>query len=263
MIINTTSMKISINDLNKVEMFTILFQNMKSMSDLINIQFSQEKMYIQAMDSSKVSIIEIVLPNTWFSEYECTIPVTLGIHTVILYKILSARDKSQFINIEYDSEEDRIFFHMCSNDKSIFDRKFECPLIEIDTEIMEIPDVDYQVELSLPSANFSLLISQLKGFGESLEFHCSETLIKLVANTIESGSMTVEVKIDDLCSFSIEEGQDVVLSFGLQYMSSICQYHKVAEDIDIKLHMESPLLIEYNLIDNGIIKYYLAPKISD
>lgn len=256
-------MNITINDLNKVEIFTILFQHMKSMSDLINIQFSQEKMYIQAMDSSKVSILEIILPKEWFCEYECDIPVTLGIHTNILYKILSARDKSQSINIEYDGEEDRIFFHMSSNDTSIFDRKFECPLIEIDTDVMEIPTVDYQVELSLPSSKFSVLITQLRGFGETLDFHCSETLIKLVAKAIESGSMAVEIKIDDLSSFAIEEGQEMVLSFGLQYMNSICQYYKVCEEIDIKLHMDSPLLIEYNLIDNGHIRFFLAPKISD
>lgn len=256
-------MKISINDLQKVEIFTTLFQNLKSMSEMINISFTPENMYLQTMDSAKVSILEIVLPKTWFCEYECLIPVTLGIHTTILYKILSARDKSQCINIEYNDDEDRISFHMSSNDKSIFDRKFETPLIDIETDLMEIPVSDYQAEMSLPSANFSLLISQLKGFGETLEFHCSETLIQLVAKAIESGSMTVEIKIDDLSSFAIEEGQEVVLSFGLQYLSSICQYHKVAKDIEIKIHVDCPLLIEYHLIDDGIIKYYLAPKISD
>jgi proliferating cell nuclear antigen len=256
-------MKISINDLQKVDIFTTLFQNLKSMSEMVNISFTPEKMYLQTMDSAKVSILEMVLPNTWFCEYECQIPVTLGVHTTILYKILSARDKSQSINIEYNDDEDRIYFHMSSNDKSIFDRKFETPLIDIESDLMDIPVSDYQAEISLPSANFSLLISQLKGFGETLEIHCSETLIQLVAKAIESGSMTVEIKIDDLSSFAIEEGQEVVLSFGLQYLVSICQYYKVARDIEIKLHMDCPLLIEYHLIDDGIIKYFLAPKIAD
>ena len=104
----------------------------------------------------------------------------------------------------------------------------------------------------------------MKSFGETLDFHCSETLIQLVAKAIESGSMTVEVKIDDLSSFAIEEDKEVIMSFGIQFLSSICQYHKISKNIEIKLHMEYPLLIEYNLNDNGgIIKYYLAPKISD
>ena len=256
-------MNISINDLYKVDIFITLFQNLKSISELVNVSFSPERMYIQTMDSAKVSILEIALPKEWFCEYECVVPITLGIHANILYKILSARDKTQSINIEYSDEEDRIFFHMSSNDKSIFDRRFECPLIDIDTELMEIPVEDYQVELSLPSANFSLLVSQLSKFGETLEFHCSETLIQLVANAVDSGSMKVEVKIDDLSSFSIEEGQEVVLSFGLQYLTSICQYYKVSKDIEIKLHADYPLLIEYHLNDNGIIKYYLAPKMAD
>jgi proliferating cell nuclear antigen len=152
---------------------------------------------------------------------------------------------------------------MQSNDTSIFDRKFETPLIDIETDIMDIPVEDYQVELSLPSTKFSLLITQLKNFGETLEFHCSETLIQLVAKTIESGSMSVDIKIEDLSSFSIEEDKEVDLSFGIQYIASICQYNKISEDIEIKLHTDFPLLIEYHLIDEGSIKYYLAPKIAD
>lgn len=257
-------MKLTINDIQKIEIFASLFQNIKSMTELINIQFLEEKMYIQTLDSAKVSILEIILPNTWFCEYECIIPVTLGVNTNIMYKILSARDKTQSINIEYNDDEDHLFFHhTSSNDTSIFDRKFEMPLIDIDTDIMEITTTDYQVELSLSSSKFNTLISQLSKFGESLEFNCSETIIQLISNSPESGSMKVEVKIEDLSSFAIEEGNDIVSSFGLQYLTSICQYYKIAPEIEIKLHMENPLCIEYHLNDDGHIRFFLAPKIND
>ena len=57
-------MKLTINDIQKIEIFASLFQNIKSMTELINIQFLEEKMYIQTLDSAKVSILEIILPKS-------------------------------------------------------------------------------------------------------------------------------------------------------------------------------------------------------
>ena len=116
-------MNISINNLTKVETFAILFQNIKLFTEYINIDCNEERIYIQTMDNSKTSILEITIPKTWFCSYSCPIPVTLGINASIFYKILSSRDKVQTMQINYDTaEEDKLFIHMESSIKTVFDR---------------------------------------------------------------------------------------------------------------------------------------------
>jgi len=46
--------------------------------------------------------------------------------------------------------------------------------------------------------------------------------------------MTVEIKIDDLDAFSINDGENVNLSFSLAHLHNICTYHKICKDVEIK-----------------------------
>jgi hypothetical protein len=40
-------------------------------------------------------------------------------------------------------------------------------------------------------------------------------------------------------------------------------YNKLSKDIEIKLTREYPMKITYHLIDDAIMVFYLAPKMSD
>ena len=270
-------MNILIQNPAKIEVFANIFQNLKSISDQVNVQFDQEKMYIQTMDSARISILEILLPSTWFCTYKCdnethttTAKYTLGINTQIMYKILSARDKNQTINLQYNQEEDIVNINMRAIDESGapipgagFDKQFVLPLIDLDTELLGIPDIDYQVEMALHSSVFSTLIHQLRGFGDSLEIHCDEETIRFTAKTQDSGSMAVNVRMDDLTEFAIEEECNLDLTFGLQYLQNICNYGKITKQVQIKLHGDYPLRIDYPLDNDGFVKYFLAPKMND
>ena len=259
-------MEISIQNLVKVDVFSSIFQNIKNFTDSINILFEKTGIFVQTMDGSRVSILEIRIPNTWVDSYIHTSAsaISIGVNTLILYKILNARDKNQTIKIVYDdSSNDTLSVFFEGDGKNIFDKSFEVPLLALETETMAIPDIEYQAEFTLPSSHFHNLVSQLKTFGETMDIKCSEEKIELVSNSQDSGKMSVEIKIDDLSSFSINEGEELNLSFSLNYLYNICLYNKLTKEIDIKLCDMYPLNIIYNFGEDAQIKFYLAPKIKD
>jgi DNA polymerase III sliding clamp (beta) subunit (PCNA family) len=76
--------------------------------------------------------------------------------------------------------------------------------------------------------------------------------------------MTVDININDLDSFAINEGENLSLSFSLSYLHNICMYSKISKDIEIKLTRDYPMKITYLLGDeNSKMTFYLAPKIND
>jgi proliferating cell nuclear antigen len=256
-------MNISLNNLLKVDIFTSLFQNIKLFTDQINIDCNSERIYIQTMDNSKIAILEITIPSSWFCSYSCDVPVTLGINSSIFYRILTCREKIQSMNIIFSNEdEDKLFVQMTSVVKTVFDRNFEVPLIELNTETMMIPDIEYQADISLPSADFALLINQLRGFGETLEFVCNENKIEMISMSQDQGKMSVLVDIEDLSGFAIEENRELKMCFGLNNLHTISLYSKISKDVDIKMHEDFPLLVCYNNEELSI-KMFLAPRISD
>jgi proliferating cell nuclear antigen len=136
--------------------------------------------------------------------------------------------------------------------------------MDIDEQLMDIPTMESQAELTLPSANFANIVSQLKLFGDTLDIQCNEEQILLFSNSVDSGKMTVSIPMDDLQAFSINEGADLKISFGLTSLHNICMYHKICKNIDIKWIENFPIQLTY-IIEENIAKmtFYLAPKLSD
>jgi len=260
-------MDIQINQPSNAEIFSGLFQYIKLFTNDININFESERLFIQALDSSRVSIFEVYLPKTWFDVYTINNEngAVIGINTNNLYKVLHAREKNQRLTLKMDDvTDDKLRLDMTSDNPTIFDKRFELPLIDIDTEMMSIPEMEYQAEFSLPSNTFATLIDQLKLFGETLRIECSEERIQLFSESIDSGKMSVDIPIDDLISFAIEEDKQLDVSFALTYLHNICLYSKLANNVDISMTTNYPIRIQYLLDDSDAkIVYYLAPKIDD
>ena len=264
-------MNIVIEDLTKAEVFAGIFQHMRAFADNITLYFETNRLYMQAMNSSRVSIVDLSIPKNWFDTYDNKndAPFQIGINATMLFKILTARDKTQQINIVFkDNDTDRLYIDFTSNNKSEFDRHFEIPLIDIDAEIMGIPDIEYQAEFSLLSSKFASMVNQLQMFGDSVEVTCTEENIGLSSTSIESGKMLVDIKIEDLSLYMIDEGATVESAFGLKYLHDICLYNKLTKEVSIKITKDFPMRIEYKLPVSGdedepTLTFYLAPKIDD
>lgn len=277
-------MQIIIDNPNKAECFTSIFQHIRNFTEFVNILFRPDGLYVQTMDNSHVSILELNIPKEWFSTYECHEDQTLGINVSILHKIMATKDKSQLMNIVYDkeSESDKLQLHftnIVSNtvnetpakkskktavpETKTYESHFEIPLVDLEVEQMNIPEIEYQAEFSLASTNFSNIVTQLKMFGDTMEIDCSEEKIVLYSHCAESGKMSVEINIEDLTAFSINEGENLKLSFSLTYLHHICAFNKLTKEIDIKLCDSYPLCAIYNFEDEAKMKFYLAPKVED
>lgn len=261
------TMNIEIKNHTNADLFAIIFQHLKSFSEHVNVVFEASQMFVQCMDTSRVSIMEIRLPAEWFDVYEHThsTSITIGLNANILFRVLNARDKTQDLNIKYTmAEEDKLFVNFTSGAKKEFDKHFEMPLIDVESDTMEIPAIDFQAELTLPSAHFASIVGQLKQFGDTMEIQCSENKIMLVSHSQDQGKMFVEINIDDVSGFAIEEGANLELSYSLSYMSNICQYNKLSKEVELKFSNEYPMQVVYGLgLPNAHVMFYLAPKIND
>ena len=105
-------------------------------------------------------------------------------------------------------------------------------------------------------------------FGDTMDISCTEEKIILASHSQDHGKMFVEIKIDDLSSFIIDENGSIDLSFSLNYLHNICLYNKIAKEIELKIAANYPIQIIYDLgsvvnAEKAEIKFYLAPKIND
>lgn len=278
-------MEVQITQIPKIEIFTTIFQNLMIFSDQVNLQFDGKGLYIQGMDNSHVSIFELSIPAEWFDKYVApTAPATIGLNAVIFSKILASREKTQEMKILYNpaADDDRLRIFMgnfaahavaaADGAASVasshttpppFDRTFEMPLVDIETDLLSIPEIEYEAEITICSAKMAAVVQQLKMFNETMTIVCTEDKISLNSSDNTSASMTVEIKIDEVSEYSIDEGKEIKLSYSLNYMNNICKFHKIAREVQICLTGEYPMKMIYDIGGGANMKFFLAPKMSD
>jgi proliferating cell nuclear antigen PCNA len=258
-------MKIQISDKKKKDTFVSLFQVLKNCSSLINIMFETELAHIQGMDKSHVCLFDIKITNKWFSSYDINKSTTICFDSTVFHSIISTKSENQDLIIMLnDDNQDTLHINFDSTElkKGDFKKYFKMPLAEYDYQEMNIPIVEYDAEFSLSSKQISDMFSQLNNFGNDIIIKCSENDISLTTNGI-TGEMRVDIPIDDLSCYSIIEGEEITLTYSLAYINKMCITNKLSNDIEFSLSNECPMKISYNLGDDSLMIFFIAPKMND
>ena len=245
--------------------FVNIFQHLKLFSTNINIHIGCDKVYIQGMDGSHVSIYELNLLSSWFDEYNVDEAVVIGVNSGILFKILNARGSGQNINMDITGDNFEIELTSSEENKENFNKYFKVPMIDNEEEMMEIPESDYQLSISMSSKKFKSVIDQLSGFGDTVDVIYDDDKIYLKSESIEEGEMKIEIILDDLDGCEVEEDLSMHSSFATRYMHMFTQFLKISKNIHLSFHNELPLKVIYYLDEENknYLRFYLAPKISD
>ncbi len=256
-------MKLIITDLANAEKLTHIFQNLKNFTDNINIDFMENGVYIQGMDNAHVSLYEITLDRSYFEEYsiEDDDRKEIGINNVFLYKILNTRFPNQTIEMSFQGDPDYLSINFNSDIKSEFNKAFELPLMEINVEKMHIPSIEYEADLVITTSILTKMIDEFAIFDEKINIKCNEESIKFKAVGVE-GNMSVELPIEDVEEYLLEEDGDMDVSYSIKNFQTMCGFNKLSNIIKMGFSDSQPMLISYEFGDS-FAKFYLAPAISD
>jgi proliferating cell nuclear antigen len=233
-------MNITVSDKKKKDLFISIFNLLKNSSSQINASFNENFMHIQGMDKSHVCLFDLKLKKEWFSNYNVIEHTNLCFDASIFYSMISTK----------------------GDKKSDYSKYFTMPLIEYEYDEMNIPETEYDAELSLPSKKVTDMLSQLSNFGDDLNIKCSDDFVDFKTKG-NSGEMRVNIPIDDMSSYSVVEDEDINLNYSMIYINKMCITNKLSSDIDFCLSNQCPMKIKYDLGDDSMLLFYIAPKIAD
>ena len=276
------------NDVD-AELFCAMFQHTKTVSELITIHFLQDQLFFQAMDPSHVSIMEMRIPAAWFTKYELTenggAAALVTINSAIFFRVLGSREKQQSLRMTYSKAEEKVNISFkggsgkkvgggggggVDGDAAVvstgavkFDKEFSILCLEVDFTLMDIPGGEtYDAELSLPSTSFANNVTTMQTFADTMQIQCSEKRVCFVSKSTETGEMRL-VTGDDGSDGDEEEEEVFRFSFSLNYLHTICLYHKIAKELVLHMKVGYPMKAVYDLGNDISILFYLAPKVDD
>ena len=285
-------MQLTIENKSKMEMFVALFQLLKNWGSHLNLHFEKTHLYIQSMDKSHICLSSITIKDKWFSSYSVDNITNISLDTTNFATMMNYALKHSKMEIKFEDEvdPDKLFINLSSSNSSSiskdiievvdpldakktkkikkkevqnkFDHFFELGLIDVEQDILGIPDVEYDVDLIMKSDNFSELMSELMVFGSNLNIVCSEDLLEFNASG-DTGKLKVNIPIDDLNEYAISEGETLDISYSLNHIGKMCLSNKLGQYVSLSISSEYPMAMKYDLGDDSTVAFYIAPKIAD
>lgn len=259
-------MKILVKDSSKTSKISIIFNNLKHFSESIVLNFSEDGVYIQGMDTSHICLFECKITNDWFDEYSYNVNNDnevgeIGISTKILGKVISTFNEEQVMEMEVNKKNDYLKLNFINGTKSC-DKFFELPILDIDIEKLIIPELESDVDLTLPSKRMYDLVSQFQIFNDDLEMSFSDSEIFMKASGVD-GSMTVKMSLDDVSEYAIGENLVLKQTFSLRYFHMMCLFNKLSNELTLAFKENNPMLMLYDIGENSYIRFFMASKFDD
>ncbi|XP_041001495.1 proliferating cell nuclear antigen-like [Juglans microcarpa x Juglans regia] len=247
----------------------LLKKVLESIKDLVNdanFDCSPAGFSLQAMDSSHVALVALLLRSEGFEHYRCDRNLSMGMNLNNMAKMLKCAGNDDIVTIKADDGADSVtfMFESPTQDK-ISD--FEMKLMDIDSEHLGIPEAEFQAIVRMPSAEFARICKDLSTIGDTVVISVTKEGVKFstrgdigTASIVCRQNTTVD-KPEEATVIEMEE--PVTLTFALRYMNSFTKATPLANQVTISLSSDLPGVVEYKVAEMGYIRFYLAPKLEE
>ncbi|KAK2742457.1 hypothetical protein FQN57_005348 [Myotisia sp. PD_48] len=231
-----------------------------------NFDCSDSGIALQAMDSSHVALVAMLLKAEAFSPFRCDRNIALGVNLVSLTKVLRAAQDGDVLTLKAYDTPDVVNLLFESPDKDRVS-EYDLKLMDIDQEHLAIPETEYGATVEMPSGDFRRICSDLAQLSESIFVEASKEGVRFSCQgEIGNGSVTVRQSTNvekPEQNVTITLTEPVALTFSVKYLLNFCKSTALSSTVRLSLSQEVPLLVEYVLDGSGYLRFFLAPKIND
>ncbi|KGN50626.1 proliferating cell nuclear antigen [Cucumis sativus] len=248
---------------------SLLKKVLEALKDLVNdanFDCSSSGFSLQAMDSSHVALVSLLLRSESFEHYRCDRTMSMGMNLNNMAKMLRCAGNDDIVTLKADDGSDSVTF-MFENPSQDKIADFEMKLMDIDSEHLGIPDAEYQSIVKMPAVEFARICKDLSSIGDTVLISVSKEGVQFstrgdigTANIVCRRNTTVD-KPEEAVMIEMEE--PVSLTFALRYLNSFTKATPLANQVTISMSSDLPVVVEYRIEGMGYIRYYLAPKIEE
>ncbi len=251
----------------KVENSRILRAIVETLSSIIDettIVVTPKEFTIKAMDPSRICLLKLVIKKEGFNEFECNKECNIGLNLDDFNKILKRSSSNDNITLEYQEDEQKIRIKMKRED-STRTRSFSLALLDVDIE--EVPmdnllKIEFNAIWDMNIDHFNEALKDAEIYSEILNMKATEGEGLLFSSSGQIGEMRYNFSLEDLFESDISEGESKG-AYSLTFLKSILKIAAITENFKISLKTDHPLKIEFGLLEGGMLKYFLAPRVEE
>ena len=234
--------------------FRNIFEVLKDIINDINIYFDSTGIRISTLDTARVSLVHMVLGAENFEEYSCPTEIIAGLNIGNTYKLLKSITNNDTLSISINGPEFMDIVIHNESKKSM--SKFSLKLLDIDEEVLDIPDINMDMVTTLPSVDFQRICRDMGNLSNDIKIRRHENLI-----TFSCCGDFANQETQVTCAESVSSEMSNI--FSLRYINLFTKATGMSSSVQLLQSSENeemPIILRYTVANLGDIKFFLAPK---
>ncbi|MFX0031912.1 MAG: proliferating cell nuclear antigen (pcna) [Candidatus Hodarchaeota archaeon] len=244
-----------------------IIETFASFSDESEFKVSSKDFEITSYDESMVSLIKFTMDKDKFDDYKCAKEHKISLNIDDLDKILKRSTIDDSIELEFQETDQKIKIKM-KNKSSKRIRTFSLSVLGTTKEevsIDKLQQIEYLATWAMTPPDFSpdLLVDAIKDaeiYSDILNIKVDENSGLTFNSSGQIGEMEYNIELDDLPEKKIKETE--IGAYSISFLKKILKLASITEKLDIFLKTDYPLKMIFNILNGGILYYFLAPRVD-
>lgn len=238
-----------------------LFEVLKEIVHDVSLQFDSTGVRLLTMDGARCALISMKLRADSFEEFQCDGKYTVGINVASMFKLVRITGSHDTITLymlpEFSNE---LGITIQNAEKNSF-TDFRLKLLDVDSEEITIPDVEFDSVITMPSAYFQRLCRDALNLADHMTIKSQGNKLVLSCAGDFARQETIIGQADAGMNITSREDAAVVEGkFSLKYLSLFCKASSLCNTLELYLKDSFPLIMKYNIASLGEVKFVLAPS---
>ena len=239
-----------------------LFESMKDVLQDCNMCFSAQGATICSMDGSHVALVNMFIDAEKIEKYYCRQTHMIGLSVSTMINCLKPIGNFDTLSWEVKDNQPDILRLRIANTEKKRTHDYDVKLIDIDCEMLEIPDKDFDCVMTIPSNDMQHTIRDLNHIGDKIRIRSNQSDLTMSAEG-DDASLTVAMKQSvQGCSIQNTDHASIDNSYSSKYLMFFTKATNLSQWVEIYLCQDYPMTIKYNVASIGHLQFCLAPCID-
>ena len=229
--------------------------------------FTKDGLLIATADPSRTIFIKIRLLSNEFTEYYCKYEkLELGISLINLYKLLKSVDKDDTLTMYVEENDKQNLIMEIDNQNKKVKHWYKLKLMDLEPSQKKPSQVDFDVKITMPSAEFHKLCREMSNIAEYIEIKCTSKCIQFTCKGDCAERSTIYKSEEGGLNISSEGKKTNNIVQGIFELKNIILFTKCASlcnDIQIYMKNDFALTIVYTIATLGTITIAISPIRED
>lgn len=233
-----------------------VFEVLKDIINDVNVYFTARGVHILTLDTARVTLVHMTLGAENFEEYECPQDIAAGLNMGNVYKLLKSVTGQDVLTLRVEGRD--VLEMTIENPVKKSATNFKLKLLDINEDILDLPDIKMNVITTLPAVDFQRITRDMGNLANEMTILREGTKLELSCRGDFADQTTV-------IEFPDEVGRTGNI-FSLKYINLFTKATNMCSSVQLMQDSENenmPIIFRYTIANLGDLRFYLAPKIEN